>query len=698
MDSTQAPLEWSASYDLADINSTTSLPGDKILLPSSALQQLLATSPQLPHPLTFRLVNPDNDRVVYAGVREFSAEEGHATLSSFLEHALDVNNKLSPKITIHAKQLSKGTYVKIRPLDAGYDPEDWKSLLEDHLRRNFTTLTRGEILDIPAGHLTGSLSTQHFRFLIDEFMPSGEAICVVDTDLEVDIEALNEEQARETLRILDLKRQKAQNTKEGTSAGGEIRLTKDVNGQILPGSHVDYELPSWDRSRDVNVILEVDNDEGLDLFVSPFSAQQRNRPRSDEHVYADFEPRSRKRLRIASQHLQDAEAIWVTVQAPQVDAISTTPTSYTIRLDPYSPLKTDSHQIEPTSSEKERTCANCHQAVPAQSFNLHRNFCERNNILCPHGCGRVFPKRSSTFQTHWHCPHDASSGDTTSSLARHNEVFHKTYHCPSGPHDPVETFSSLPELAIHRTTKCPEKPINCRFCHLTVPQGARNGVEAEVFMSGLAPHEIEDGARTNECYICGHMVRLRSMESHMKNHDFEKAFKLEPRICLNVNCGNVVKGNDNDVQLCYPCFGPLYNSLYDPQGKALARRIERRYLTQLTRGCGKQWCLNRLCHHGRQHLENVSGKGLTLREALPMVQPYAQGLGASTAQYFCVDESCQARRKSADMLQAEARTNPMMKEYAFGWYVAALEETKDLDSAREWLSRMAPSLDETKHR
>ena len=53
------------------------------------------------------------------------------------------------------------------------------------MRENYTTLTNGEILTV-----RGS-KTEEFRFLIDKFEPEGDGICVVDTDLEVDIEALN---------------------------------------------------------------------------------------------------------------------------------------------------------------------------------------------------------------------------------------------------------------------------------------------------------------------------------------------------------------------------------------------------------------------------------------------------------------------------------------------------------------------------
>src|SRR5215471_19889866 len=106
-------LKWSGSFSVTPPIRTQKLPGDKILLPASALAQLLAAasitsiSPQnarsltpnfdpfnpnmlsderqqraqaaelqseLPHPLTFRIVNSQNGKVTHAGIREFSAE------------------------------------------------------------------------------------------------------------------------------------------------------------------------------------------------------------------------------------------------------------------------------------------------------------------------------------------------------------------------------------------------------------------------------------------------------------------------------------------------------------------------------------------------------------------------------------------------------------------------------------------------
>ncbi|KAF9631604.1 Ubiquitin fusion degradation protein UFD1 [Lasiodiplodia theobromae] len=334
-----APLQWSAQFDVAAPSKSRQLPGDKLLLPASALEQLLAAAPvtlaqtsssqahtstfdpfnphtfaaerharelqyqdrvqQLPHPLTFRLVNPDNGKAAYAGIREFSAADGEVVLSKFLRESLGVetdgeegswpssgntsdedsamtngaaavaiNDKSRPRITVHAKQLPKGTFVKLRPLEAGYDPADWKSLLEQHMRTNFTTLTNGEILVIPGGRGVGG-KREEFRFLIDGFRPEGDGICVVDTDLEVDIEALNEEQARETLKKIAAKAQKAPGTTGGSSSGGKLDLLKTEPGQVLDGEYVDYEIPSWIRAQGVEIELSgVDEDDELDLYRS----------------------------------------------------------------------------------------------------------------------------------------------------------------------------------------------------------------------------------------------------------------------------------------------------------------------------------------------------------------------------------------------------------------------------------------------
>ncbi|GJC90702.1 ubiquitin fusion degradation protein 1 [Colletotrichum liriopes] len=367
MEEPQPELMWSAPFAVLPPSKSAprNLRGDKILLPQSALEQLLAASPrppapsnstftsydpfnpyarhqqtqhqysdtsqQLPNPLMFRLVNQKNGNVVYAGIREFSAEEGEVALGPYLMDALgisstdfssegsnnepidlteDIIQDTQPRVTVHAKQLPKGTYVRLRPLEAGYDPDDWKSLLERQLRESYTTLTKDTVLSVRG------VKGEDFKFLVDKFLPDGDGICVVDTDLEVDIEALNEEQARETMRQIMAKTRPG--TANGSSKGGELDVWKAVEGQVLPGEYVDYELPSWDRTRPLTIELsELPVPDAVDLFISPKSTRQRAQPRDSEYVFGNFAPSEDGTKSITIQptniELENAEQLLVSV-------------------------------------------------------------------------------------------------------------------------------------------------------------------------------------------------------------------------------------------------------------------------------------------------------------------------------------------------------------------------------------------------
>lgn len=777
------PLRWSTQLSVTPIATSLHLQGDKICLPQSALEQLLSAvtvdvagpassqpytstfdpynpysyaaerqaraqvierQQQLPHPLTFRLVNPTNGLAVYAGIREFSAEESEVVISPFLRQALGIGDvkplarrddglqgikatgengkaaqeedKKAARVTVHAQQLPKGTYVRFRPLEAGYDVEDWKCLLERYLRDNFTTLTNGEILTIPAGD-------EEFRFLVDKLAPEAEGICIVDTDLEVDIEALNEEQARETLKRRLKKIQRAPGTKEGSSAGGQIKVGTEETGQVRVGEYVDYELDHWDRTMGLQIdLVGLESTEDLDLFVNPLGPKQRGRPREEAFVFGEISNRPSKRLRIDHTHveLDHAEAIWVSVHgysASEDGELSSgvaAPLRYRLQITSPRSLSSSEEEKMPSadvpSGLDEVRCKNCHQWVPKRTMMLHENFCLRNNILCPH-CEHVFKKSSSEWQDHWHCPHDTSYGDTISSRTKHNHLLHEARRC----HKCNYSATNTPDLAHHSTTTCPGKLILCQFCHLQVPQQGPDDPDAsdpEVLFSGLTPHELADGARTTECHLCSKIVRLRDMSTHLKHHDFERLSRLRPRICRNVNCGRTLDGvgkngeikrpqpSRNDLGLCDTCFGPLYVSMYDPEGKALKRRVERKYLTQLLTGCGKDWCRNEYCKSGRKYL-GLEATGS--KEALAMVKPFLDKLvDTGNPLHFCTDEASQKRRTLAEMIAAEGRSSDVGKHwegsttgYDLAWCVASLEaEGGDLDRARAWLKGWAPTMTE----
>ena len=789
---TPKPLRWSSDFNVTPSQLTPKLPGDKIILPQSALEQLLAAAPlqetnprvpsprshtaafdplnpytfaaessareqarsrqhQLPQPLTFRVVNPQNGRAIYAGIREFSAEDNEVGMSAFIRAALGLEEESStqfdPKnppgspsspgssappprrlVTIHAKQLPKGTYVRLRPLEAGYDPEDWKALLERHLRDNYTTLTTGEFLTVPGGQ-DGS-----FRFLVDRVEPEGDGICVVDTDLEVDIVALSEDQARDTLRKRLEKASRAPGTQTGSSMGGALAWGVSVAGQVIPGEYVDYELENWDRDCPIEVELEVESVEHADAYplISPFSTRQRNRPRGDEHVFSDFSGRPSKRIRVqpTNMALEGAEALYISVYAfaaaPADLQPSMTPLQFSLRVAGSSPVDDgEKHATEattPTSQnpEDDVQCKNCHQWVPQRTLMLHENFCFRNNVLCTH-CHTVFQRRSLEWEHHWHCDRDDSHGNDLPSKHRHEAIFHTAWRCRACGLE--EQDHGLPQLARHRTTDCPVKPILCQFCHLVVPQKGDSDPELhdpEVLMSGLTPHELVDGGRTTECHLCGKIVRLRDMRTHLRHHDLERLSRPPPSICRNQNCGRTldrrsaqgtaaIPGTDT-LGLCSICFGPLYVDMYDPEGKALRRRIERRYLSQMMSGCGKPWCQNEYCKNGRQakksstsdrSIDTQTNNALPAATALATVRPLIDAVGLQSGRpnttapfYFCTDQVGQQRRVLAEMLAAEC-TATGGKTYNLAWCIAAVEATAgNMEKAPEWLENWAPAQGE----
>ncbi|KAL6852259.1 hypothetical protein ACO1O0_006800 [Amphichorda felina] len=750
----QAPTPWwSGAFTVLPPTATSSknLRGDKILLPQSALEQLLAASPspprsgatftsydpfnpyassnggssyrdqaQLPNPLMFRLVNPKNNNVVYTGIREFSAPEGSIGLSPYLFEALGIDDNISAaadsadanntvdlssdqgqttlELRVDARQLPKGTYVRLRPLEAGYNPDDWKSLLERQLRESFTTLTRDAILSVKG------VQGETFNFLVDKLAPEGEGICVVDTDIEVDIEALNEEQARETLRQIMSKAQPG--TANGTSKGGELDIWKSVEGQVVPGEYVDYALPSWNRSQPLEIVLSnIEDGDSLDLFVSPRSSRQRALPRDTIHVFGNFDParNGSKSILIAPSNveLEDAESILVSVHAyaqPGGSGESQTPVTFAVRARaaPASGQEPPVVDDEEQHSAEDEQCKNCLQWVPKRTMVLHENFCRRNNIVCPR-CKSVFKAGSHEWDSHWHCDLDDAHGNSIKSRAKHSDVFHGSRQCPSCDF----STNSLPDLARHRSSVCPGKLILCRFCHLEVPQeGDPVNPSPEVVLSGMTAHELADGARTTECHLCDKIIRLRDMETHIKHHELDKVNRSKPRICRNINCGRTLhgvgpkgqvgagtahgQGPGNDLGLCSLCFGPLYVSMHDPEGKALRRRIERRYLGQLMTGCGKSHCQNEWCKTGRANT-GLEPKGSSAQAALPLVKPLLAMIpDQDQPMYFCVDESNQTRRKLAEMMAAE-------KVWDLEWCVAAAEAEKgNPDRMRDWLQAWAP--------
>lgn len=624
----QAPLPWSTRLTIHPSSPPPStLSGDKIYLPQSALEQLLSAAsqvfppseevdpwarpqassffpePSLPHPLIVKLTyqitaGPEPAvRTVHAVPREFSADEGTVVLSEFLRKTLGLNQGDDvAKIDIEAASLPKGTQVRLRPLEEGYDDEDWRAILEQYMRERFATVEEGTILEVPRD-VVGERG-KPWRFLIDLAVPGG-SICVVDTDLEVDIEPLNEEQARATLK------QRIQRQ----SSGGRLELDKEAEGELKPGEEHFYELEMWNRELPLQVVLDgigLEEGEDVDLFVT--TDRQHHKPRVDQHVWGDLDHNFPKHIFLSPGNIElvNSKRLFIGVRSwadPSgnsfSDDVQARRYNLSITQSAISPIQETMQPEETTSapSPDHKRCPNCTQWILSRTFFLHESFCLRHNVLCPI-CHAIFKRGTET--SHWHCQYCSTSGNASASYDKHLSTTHTTRKCLSCPY----IASSLRDLATHRTSVCPSKLILCSFCHLLVAQGGvgdGNTPDAETILSGLTRHELSCGGRTTECDRCGRRTRLRDLELHLKNHDLQRLAKPLPVRCTNPNCYRTVENREAQLGLCETCFSPLYAPNYDPTGTALRARVERKLLRQLIGGCGKSWCKNHLCITGRRN-------------------------------------------------------------------------------------------------
>jgi len=696
-------LPWSTTLTVSAATRTpASLGGDKILLPSSALEQLIRLAEQappasenalnpwarptapkdalLPHPMIVQLRHRATGASVFAVPREFSAGEGEVVLSMFLRGALALadgdDGDGAAVVDVNAASLPKGTSVRLRPLEAGYDDEDWKPILERYIRERFATVAEGMVLEVPRGVGKGGA----WRFLVDQALPGG-AVCVVDTDLAVDIEPLDEEQARETLKR---KLQKK-------SAGGKVELGRTVAGEVAAGDEHFYELESWDHTRPLVIELggeDLVEGEDVDLFVT--SDCQHKKPRLDEHVWGDMGTTFPKRVLIAPANVELAAAKTLHIgirgwrdpedePEPPEDAM---PRRYTLSVTQAEiPGPPANASVTPSTapSPDHKQCRNCTQWIPSRTFFLHESFCLRNNVHC-RLCNSVFKR--GTESAHWHCPDCNAHGNHPSSRLKHTSTTHTPHPC-RGCH---YVATSLHDLASHRTTVCADKLILCRFCHLLVPQEGAEQPSAEEILTGLSHHELQCGARTTECNLCGRRTRLRDMDLHLKNHDIQRLTRPLPNICTNPLCYRSPALNANTLGLCDVCFGPLYTPNHDPTGSALQSRVERKLLRQLLAGCGKIWCRSPLCKGGRKNLGMAEEKKLGAKEAMPLVRAcLAQGEVP-----LCVDELTARRRDMAEALEIQSVADATVGKggYALQFCCRAVEAARgDFDGARTWLAR-----------
>lgn len=404
--------------------------GDKVILPSSALEEILQSNQDPPSPLTFELRHPHNSsNVVHAGVKEFSSEGDFIQLPAWMREYLELS--VGSRVLIKLRSLPKGTWAKLRLLSPDYnDIRDYRAALEAHLRTHYNTLTAGQTLSCRYGSKT-------YPFLVVDLKPE-PAVCITDTDLEVDLETTPEQY------------QTMQQSNEKTLA----KLNEPISGiSVEKGAYKYCKLVATENATSVE--LQVTVESGIVDVIINTSAEDYQRPTLENHEYSDFSTASNRRIALAPSKeyivgihgYTDAVVSWVAKLRDNTEEDM---------------MAVDNNELHANEAGYVQ-CKNCRSWVPERIQMLHEGFCRRNNILCPEGCGRVLKKGSAEAEQHWHCEQCEYVGET-SDKAKHMEYYHSPKTCVCQDF----TSESYEALSLHRRTECPEKLISCRYCHVSV--------------------------------------------------------------------------------------------------------------------------------------------------------------------------------------------------------------------------------------
>ncbi|QPG77336.1 hypothetical protein FOA43_004745 [Brettanomyces nanus] len=546
-------------------------------------------------------------------------------------------------------ELPKADSLTLRPThiyDSFDNDQDWKWFLEARLTSAYTTLTQGDELIIKDVDSLGQI----YRLNVTKVSPA-RTVCIVDTDINLDIEPLDIAMAKQM--------------SDRQSQNGEFQVLP-LNQSTLCESSQKLKccIPQTLRSKkdlQLSIISNMDFAISSNRFSGPDS-------------FTRCTLNSENELKLTSKDAEfNSDNIYVIPLGSEFAKAK-----FTVRIGQIGML--DSKQSHRSLDPDQMICPYCGSTIAKASKFMHENFCRRNNIRCEKGCGKVFLRKIP--ETHWHCCD--TYGDTAESLSLHEEYFHKgPVNCPQCGTD---SFANRQLLAYHRAVECSKTLHECQFCHLVVLRGEPT---PESRLSGMSAHEFDCGSRTTECYKCGKVLRRRDMNSHSKLHDLDRISKPRPHICSNENCVRPIRSeNQNAMGLCDVCFGPLFSTAYDPTHSKLRSRVERKYIIQIKTGCGHKLCQNQLCASSE-----VSGKVKLDKFAdiikLVKTQLVPEDITKCRNWSFCVDEAMYKKKSFTETL----KEMPEVSEYDVAWICLAVsqvklvdgDDTRNIDIIKAWL-------------
>lgn len=638
---------------------------DKCLLPQSVLSAALDSHSPLPHPLVFSLHG--DEQTVLVGVKEFTAPEGEILVPKSVHDVLG-------DISVHVELVSvpKATFLQLKPIHFYPHITNWKYYLESFVSKNYTVLTKKQKFGV-----YDSVAKVDVEMLVED--ANDDLVVVVDTDIELDMVPLNDIMAAQQLSH-NQNLAYVENIPD-ISWDTPIKL-EPFNLIPVPAIHkLDLRTlapKSYIRLTTADDIYNVDLVAGLDKFLTLENFGWCTMPQDSSGIkYIEID----KSSDIVANYMQkynDEANCWLYLVPFAWEHASTV--TLTILNEVPQDLENERQPALPSDVQ----CSNCLKFIDKSKFVLHEAFCLRNNVRC--SCSEVFTK--SIPSTHWHCEECTPMVHGNSSLfkLKHEKLYHRgPYVCDQcGDTSAYPNFVALVEN--HKANDCGAKLHECMFCHLVVPQGVASYEEK---FNNLSHHESQCGNKTIECFECGNVVKSKDLASHMRIHNLKKAQSAAEEVdrCANVICVNIFPNGQkpsNDLGLCDTCFGPLYAQVHDSTHIKLQNRLERKYVMQLTKGCGNSWCLNPECGNHKKWdmrlaIEHIRGDLLAaISYPLLPINKSREATLSRNQMWFCLNASVDGRRRLCDKITREGH-------YGQNMVLKALASYSDEDHVRPWL-------------
>ncbi|KAJ2857476.1 hypothetical protein J3B02_000968 [Coemansia erecta] len=606
--------------------STATIPeigySDKVTLPptflSSYLETLNLDHESIPSPLILRITRQSgfrseqiNLRSIYCGVREFSnADEEAVSVPEWLLKEAQIED--GDTVIVETVQLEKGSFAQLQVLGSStadmQSSADIRSVLETHMRKRMTALFVGETINVTVGGLDKPV-----QYKVSALEPA-DAVDIVDTDLSVDVINVSDKQM--------LKSEVRANISE--LVPGKLQTIKLDS---IEKSSTTFSLFVPAQTTAIEVSLECEKGD-----ASLFASRLVRSPSARDNDWYDVSAPSHRSKTLFIDNSQTSKESSLHFQEIFISVVSFTREFQGSIKAQFLELLQDASSAADTftsnllsmpnddavASSQEQgaiTCANCGSSVPRQRLEMHRIVCERHNIKCTR-CERIFKRGSDELASHWHCERCNLAGQV-GDQEKHDQFYHTLARCTCSSEN---EFDSLVALADHRRTECPEKLIECRYCHTYEPQGPVSALAQDI-IEGLRAHEAYCGNRSIECAKCKSRVAIRQVAIHAMLHaekERERLCNLKP--CANKECSRE-RTSDNPLGLCATCFGQFYTGQYDPGNQKLLKRLARVLHMQMTQGCKRSKCTNLYCATGSPN--GPLSQNSAAAKMVPILKAYA---------------------------------------------------------------------------